>query len=883
MKICKKKVHRTLFMFDSVFFIFTEMESANSRLQNRAEKLRSQLETLKKEINVANAFLQEVLDRNVRVVEELESVTVTQIYLREYTKIQKFLLKHINFVTEVNCNLEILNSDDLPMLNCLSGPQYSLEYSLHEGSSESDQVFQFSADKKVSNVEYNLNQEKLTNSSNIYEKAEVSEPLVSLGSEVAVSKKEENPKNNAIQSPKKKVLDPDTWTEAPVFVPKLASTVKVPDVEEPSIKVAPKSTSPALSAVSNPTIPTVSASALYKSAPIQPQTNPYHPYQVYYPRFGIQAPPPGIHVPPLVPVTVTWTNPYPPKPALAVTRNPIKIEAPKPKPDKKKIEFPETTNQSEKNAAENVNQLTKTTLEIKNETASIAIKNNITKAAPENVVKNEIKSREEEILENNEEKKENGKENKDDFSNVVNEKETANDVVNSIEYDAILIPEMKISREPGKKYQVVFNHLVSPGEFYVQILCPELSLMREMNKELEGYFKSEKVPDRKYQSNALKNSEKKDLAKKEIGRYGLCYTVDDPSWGRVEIVDWRHEKDDDVISVFFIDYGDTKNISLSYAQPMVPKFKKYPKFAQRCHLAEIYPADCTSEDSTIKWSSQSVTMFEILLECMSHDFSCQIIVCKHDGCYDEKSLPVKFYVSEDGNCVNDKLIEFDYAVEFRKSSSSADPEKPEKDLVGALKTATPEPFLPGEVISIQVTCLLKLNKFYCVREYGENEEDELQKLVMFMNKPENVKDMLVLTDPPAVNQIVIGKYEIDDLWYRAKVTKSEPSLDRYKLLFLDYGNTQVVNLENIRKMERKFLSFPFQLIECYLSGIELLDDGKSEPAMNYFYERVKEGDVSIKIVSCKSEVSSCYEVVLYDKDGIDIGENLASKKFVNKT
>lgn len=887
------------------------MESAHSRLRDRAEKLRSQLDTLKKEISVANAFLQEILDRNVGVVEELESVTVTQIYLQEYTKVQKFLLKHINFVTEVNCNLEILTSNDLPMLNCLSGPQYSVEHSLHENSSDDNQVFQFIGDKKVSNLDY---QDKASTLNNINEKPEVTKTLV-LENKIVELKEVENVKSD-VQSSKKKVLDPDTWTEAPEFVPKQTSEVKAAEKNNLNVTATPTvsgnqnlTSPPPVSSFQNVTtastvssfqnvptvsspgaftlprtvIPAVSASPLYA---VQPQPNPYQ-YPIFYPRFqgAVQASPPGFpsptfvqSMPPNTTATLSWNNPYTPKPSIAVTRNPIKIEAPpKPKDDKAKTQKLDQKSQPV-TVPDVKNQLTKTAPEIKNEP-----------------VKNEIvidKKKAEQVSENVEEKERNEEkmlEKRDKVMeskpvDILSEKKFVNNADDNIKDSAEPIPEMKISREPGAKYQVAFCHMVSPGEFYVQVLCPELSSMREMTKELEGYFKNEKVPVRDYQSKTMKNSEKKSLAKKQINRYGLSYTVDDPSWARVDVVDWRLDKDDDVVSVFFIDYGDTKDISLSYVQPMVPKFRKYPKFAQQCHLAEIYPADTEegdSEDSSVKWSDQAITMFEILLESMSHDFSCQIVVCKHDGRYDEKSLPVKFFASEDGNCVNDKLVEFEYAVEAEKSPS--EPNNLEKETVGALKAAASEPLKPGEVIGIQVTCLVKLNKFYCIREYGENEENELQKLVSYMNKPENVQDMLTLTEPPAVNQLVIGKYEADNLWYRARVIKTEPSLDRYKLFFLDYGNTQTVNFENIKKMERKFLNFPIQLIECYLSGVELLDDGKSEKAMGYFYGKVEDGEMSIKIVSCKSEVANSYEVVLYDKAGQDIGADLVLKNFVKKT
>jgi hypothetical protein len=67
-------------------------------------------------------------------------------------------------------------------------------------------------------------------------------------------------------------------------------------------------------------------------------------------------------------------------------------------------------------------------------------------------------------------------------------------------------------------------------------------------------------------------------------------------------------------------------------------------------------------------------------------------------------------------------------------------------------------------------------------------------------------------------------------WHRAEVlnTKPNPNSDEIDVYYVDYGDSDYVKLEGIRKLDIEFYSLPFQAIECSLSDIQINDTNNSD-------------------------------------------------------
>jgi len=57
---------------------------------------------------------------------------------------------------------------------------------------------------------------------------------------------------------------------------------------------------------------------------------------------------------------------------------------------------------------------------------------------------------------------------------------------------------------------------------------------------------------------------------------------------------------------------------------------------------------------------------------------------------------------------------------------------------------------------------------------------------------------------------VAAKFSVDGLWYRAKVIDLMPP-GHVKVLYVDFGNDEVIPIEKIHKLAPRFLSLPIQV------------------------------------------------------------------------
>ncbi|CAD8162146.1 unnamed protein product [Paramecium pentaurelia] len=65
--------------------------------------------------------------------------------------------------------------------------------------------------------------------------------------------------------------------------------------------------------------------------------------------------------------------------------------------------------------------------------------------------------------------------------------------------------------------------------------------------------------------------------------------------------------------------------------------------------------------------------------------------------------------------------------------------------------------------------------------------------------------------------LCVAKFSVDGNWYRAKITRELKN--RYEVLFIDYGNVDIVSQNDIRKLPENLAALPPQAIRCNLAFI----------------------------------------------------------------
>ncbi|XP_057313217.1 uncharacterized protein LOC130654621 isoform X2 [Hydractinia symbiolongicarpus] len=141
----------------------------------------------------------------------------------------------------------------------------------------------------------------------------------------------------------------------------------------------------------------------------------------------------------------------------------------------------------------------------------------------------------------------------------------------------------------------------------------------------------------------------------------------------------------------------------------------------------------------------------------------------------------------------------------------------------------------GDWVPITVTALFDPTHFWVNFPYGlsvfslgasartrhnTDDDNDLERLVDKMNdhysrtSKDHTTDLTILAE----GELVAARYQDDNRWYRARVISTAEDLTQ--VFYIDYGNTDVVSEENVRKLLPDFLHLPQQAVECFLNATE---------------------------------------------------------------
>ncbi|KAL0117558.1 hypothetical protein PUN28_010395 [Cardiocondyla obscurior] len=128
-------------------------------------------------------------------------------------------------------------------------------------------------------------------------------------------------------------------------------------------------------------------------------------------------------------------------------------------------------------------------------------------------------------------------------------------------------------------------------------------------------------------------------------------------------------------------------------------------------------------------------------------------------------------------------------------------------------------------------------------------------------------------EPMQISEIQNGTYCItqysEDLkWYRAVIKSVEENSATVE--FVDYGNTESVDLMKIKVISEEFLKLPMQAVHCKLFGLTNTDDEKYA----IFLEKAEEKPLQVEFVS---EKNGMYEVLL-----CEVVDDVPNTNYINE-
>ena len=76
----------------------------------------------------------------------------------------------------------------------------------------------------------------------------------------------------------------------------------------------------------------------------------------------------------------------------------------------------------------------------------------------------------------------------------------------------------------------------------------------------------------------------------------------------------------------------------------------------------------------------------------------------------------------------------------------------------------------------------------------------------------------------SADSIVAAKFPYDDSWYRGKVcsfshNEEDPQRSEVTVYYVDFGDTETIQMNNVCELRTDFLKLSFQAIECFLANI----------------------------------------------------------------
>jgi hypothetical protein len=304
----------------------------------------------------------------------------------------------------------------------------------------------------------------------------------------------------------------------------------------------------------------------------------------------------------------------------------------------------------------------------------------------------------------------------------------------------------------------------------------------------------------------------------------LVIHMKDSTWYRAEVIDLDEfpEEETQLASICYIDTGD-KNLCMvknEYFRPLDAQFLNYPAYAIRCHLANLKPFDASQGYLPIvtelfgHWARGKTLDMAVVDEIHENYYSVKL-KSKTSGCQVTRSISGILIANKLARKVNELVddgSDDDANDYYYEPNGGYGPNE-------TLKYAPMKQLSVNETLSACMSSFESLNEFNMRMFEDKDTEDRFRQIGEDMNheyfNQKNCDNMFYV---PIVNHPCAAVSQTDSRWYRGKILKVHENLDM-EILFVDYGNIELVKFVNIRKITPNYLRFTVYTFKCKLFGV----------------------------------------------------------------
>ncbi|XP_026702228.1 tudor domain-containing protein 6 [Athene cunicularia] len=407
---------------------------------------------------------------------------------------------------------------------------------------------------------------------------------------------------------------------------------------------------------------------------------------------------------------------------------------------------------------------------------------------------------------------------------------------------------------PALKVLVYVSHVNDPLDFYVQLESDEAQL-NSISEILNNRTQAKKLCGQLFQAGDL---------------ISAVYS-EDSLWYRAVV---KEKTSDNLISIQYIDYGNTSVINVDQAHRLPEDLSSIPAIGIHCFLGGLRCKKNTD------WGEKAVLYFtkrtsEVVLTCEfveKVEDKWEVVLSDHQG-----------------------IITVDLAEENLASRESSTEENSGTITVG-------EPLPPqgqneiscvsdrksfiwkfpeaGQTAKIHVTVVNGPEYFWSRRADTEAMNYIEEKIVeaenLGLNSLNDCRSCIKSGD------ICLAKHSQDGKFYRAKVSSIKD--DTVVVRHVDYGSEEAVSMEMVREIPCELLKVPNQAFACCLSGFSSSEGSWLSEAKEKFYDMTENLLLEAEVIETQEDKASeaTLSFVKLEASGKSINEEMKSFWKANK-
>ncbi|XP_020657158.3 tudor domain-containing protein 6 [Pogona vitticeps] len=390
--------------------------------------------------------------------------------------------------------------------------------------------------------------------------------------------------------------------------------------------------------------------------------------------------------------------------------------------------------------------------------------------------------------------------------------------------------------KPGLKTLVYISHINDPSDFYVQ-LVEDQPLLDIISEKLSSSSTFESLKEQKL----------------HIGDLICAVFADDGSWYRAVV---SEEPSDELVSVVYIDYGNTAVVDICKTGQLLEDCSSFPVMSIHCALhggKTVRLPEWTEEK--ILYFSQRTNEVQLNGEFVEKiEGKWEILLCDKKG--NVTMDLINSYPEDPESHVVDtrskKEIETGMInlceVALGKNENSAS-----NTNSMSFHWKTPK---VGQTVKIFSVAAKNPGYFWCQLIDMDNLDSIERKLQEVEELEGIILDDIVSGCP------CLAKQSKDGRFYRAVVSNIEQNI--LTVIHVDYGTEELTCIEMVRKIPHELLAIPPQAFLCCLFGFNVEEGSWTEGVNKVFCDIVAGCPVDVKIMDKKDHGSFAIPIFIVE-------------------